>query len=123
LRDKLLAKKHRGEIAGGTPDKILIGELLDDVLKSDIEESTRYIWKLVVEKSLRPAFGNVRAARLSTDLMDQYRDKRTADGRTDATVNRELSIMRTAFHNARKRTPPKVNLVPYFPMVKETTVR
>jgi hypothetical protein len=39
------------------------------------------------------------------------------------TVNRELSIMRTAFHNARKRTPPKVNVVPYFPMVKETTIR
>jgi hypothetical protein len=123
LRDQLLAKKHRGEITGGTPDKVLIGELLDDVLKSDIEESTRYIWKAVVEKNLRPSFGKVRAARLSTDLMDRYREKRTAEGRTDATVNRELSIMRTAFHNARKRTPPKVNVVPYFPMVKETTVR
>ena len=123
LRDQLLAKKHRGEITGGTPDKVLIGELLDDVLKSDIEESTRYIWKAVVEKNLRPSFGKVRAARLSTDLMDRYREKRTGEGRTDATVNRELSIMRTAFHNARKRTPPKVNVVPYFPMVKETTVR
>ena len=123
LRDQLLAKKHRGEITGGTPDKVLIGELLDDVLKSDIEESTRYIWKLVVEKNLRPSFGKVRAARLSTDLMDRYREKRTAHGCTDATVNRELSIMRTAFHNARKRTPPKVTTVPYFPMVKETTVR
>ena len=70
LRDQLLAKKHRGEITGGTPDKVLIGELLDDVLKSDIEESTRYIWKAVVEKNLRPSFGKVRAARLSTDLMD-----------------------------------------------------
>jgi len=30
--------------------------------------------------------------------------------------------LRTAFHNARKRTPPKVYVVPYFPMVKETTV-
>ena len=123
LRDQLLAKKHRGEITGGTPDKVLIGELLDDVLKSDIEDSTRYIWKLVVEKNLRPSFGKVRAARLSTDLMDRYREKRTAHGCTDATVNRELSIMRTAFHNARKRTPPKVTTVPYFPMVKETTVR
>jgi hypothetical protein len=104
LRDQLLAKKHRGEITGGTPDKVLI-------------------WKAVVEKNLRPSFGKVRAARLSTDLMDRYREKRTAEGRTDATVNRELSIMRTAFHNARKRTPPKVNVVPYFPMVKETTVR
>jgi integrase len=78
---------------------------------------------VVVEKNLRPSFGKVRAARLSTDLMDRYREKRTGEGRTDATVNRELSIMRTAFHNARKRTPPKVNVVPYFPMVKETTVR
>jgi integrase len=123
LRDQLLAKKHRGEITGGTPEKVFIGELLDDVLRSDIEESTRYIWNAVVEKNLRPYFGNVRAARLSTDLMEGYREKRTAQGRTDATVNRELSIIRTAFHNARKRTPPKVNVVPYFPMVKETTVR
>ncbi len=123
LRDKLLGKKHRGEITGGAPDKVLIGELLDDVLKSDVEESTRHIWKIVVEKNLRPYFGKVRAARLSTDLMDQYRVKRTGEGRADATVNRELSIVRTAFHNARKRTPPKVNVVPYFPMVKETTVR
>jgi integrase len=55
--------------------------------------------------------------------MDDYRAKRKAEGRTDATVNRELSILRTAFHNARKRTPPKVVTVPYFPMIQEMTVR
>jgi integrase len=55
--------------------------------------------------------------------MDRYRKERRASGCTDATVNRELSIMRTAFHNGRKRTPPKVNVVPFFPMIKETTVR
>jgi len=123
LRDKLLGKKHRREISGGPDERVLVDELLDDVLKSDIEESTRYIWKLVVEKSLRPYFGKTRAARLSTDLLDSYREKRRASGVTDATVNRELSILRTSFHNARKRTPPKVRVVPYFPMVKETTVR
>jgi integrase len=55
--------------------------------------------------------------------MDAYRKKRKRQSRTDATVNRELSIVRTSFHNARKRTPPKVLIVPYFPMVQETTVR
>lgn len=70
LRDKLLAQRHRGEITGGTPDKILIDALLDDVIKSDIEETTRYIWEKVVEKNIRPFFGNTKAARLSTDLMD-----------------------------------------------------
>jgi hypothetical protein len=38
---------------------------LDDVLKSDIEESTRKIWRLVVEKSLRPFFGKLKATRLT----------------------------------------------------------
>ncbi len=32
---------------------------------------------------------------------------------------RELSILRTPFHNARKRTSPKVKIVPYFPVVAE----
>ena len=123
LRDKLLGQRQRREVSGGSPDKVLISELLDDVLKSDIKPSTRYVWQKVVEKNVRPFFGKLRAQRLSTDHMEKYREKRTAEGRTDATVNRELSILRTAFHNGRKRTPPKVNVVLYFPMVAETTVR
>jgi integrase len=123
LRNKLLAKKERGELSGGRPEKVLIGELLDDVLTSDIKESTRYIWKKVIAKNIRPFFGKLRAQRLSTDHMDEYRKKRKAAGRSDSTVNRELSILRTSFHNARKRTPPKVYTVPYFPMMQETTVR
>lgn len=123
LRDKMLGKKSRGEITGGSPDKVLIGELLDDVLKSDIAESTRYIWRLVIDKSLRPFFGRLRAARLTTDKLDEYRSKRKAEGCVDATANRELTILRRAYHVGRKRTPPKVQIVPYFPMVAETNVR
>lgn len=123
LRDKLLARKARGELSGGSADKALITELLDDVLKSDIKSTTRYVWEKVIEKNIRPFFGNLKAQRLSTDLMDKYREKRKGQGRSDATVNRELSILRTAFHNARKRTPPKVLIVPYFPMVAETNIR
>src|SRR5579863_1059417 len=123
LRDKMLAKKSRGELSGGSADKVLITELLDDVLKSDVKPSTRYVWEKVIEKNIRPFFGKIKAQRLTTDLMDKYREKRKGEGRSDATANRELSILRTAFHNARKRTPPKVHIVPYFPMVQETTVR
>src|ERR1017187_7260430 len=123
LRDKLLARKARGELSGGSAEKALITELLDDVLKSDIKSTTRYVWQKVIEKNIRPFFGNLKAQRLSTDLMDKYREKRKGQGRSDATVNRELSILRTAFHNARKRTPPKVLTVPYFPMVAETNIR
>ena len=123
LRDKLIAQRHRGELRGGAPDTVTIGELLDDVLKSDVAESTRYVWKAVVEKNIRPFFGKIRAIKLTTDKMDAYREKRKAEGRTDATANRELSIVRTAFNNARKRSPPKVNVVPFFPMIEEKTIR
>jgi integrase len=122
-RDKMLAKKHRGELSGGAPDKVLIDELLNDVLKSDVKPSTLYIWKKVVEKSIRPFFGKIKARRLSTDHMDDYRAKRKSQGVVDSTVNRELAVLRIAFNNARKRTPPKVYIVPYFPTVKETTIR
>ena len=123
LRDKLLAKKARGEVSGGSPDRVLISELLDDVLKSDIADSTRYIWNLVIEKNIRPFFGKLKAARLTTDKLEEYRKNRTRAGASDATVNRELTILRTSFNNGRKRTPPKVHIVPYFPMVQENNVR
>ncbi len=123
LRDQMLAKKVRGELSATGADKALIGELLDDMLKSDIKPSTRYIMGKVIEKNIRPFFGKLKAQRLTTDLMDKYRVKRRGEKCSDATVNRELSILRTSFHNARKRTPPKVLVVPYFPMVAETNIR
>lgn len=124
LRDKMLGKKSRREITGTGLDKVLIGELLDDVLQSDIQESTRYVWRLVIEKNLRPFFGHLRASQLTTAKMQEYRDQRVKkDGRSEATANRELAILRAAFYGARKVTPPKVAVVPYFPMKKETTVR
>jgi integrase len=97
--------------------------IFSTLLESDIAVSTRKVWKLVTEANLRPFFGHVKAARLTSDIIEQYREKRTGQGRTHATVNRELTILRTAFNNARKRTPPKVHQCPYFPMRRETNVR
>jgi integrase len=126
LRDKLLGQKHRGEISGGHPDRVTVGELLDDLLeyaKTNIRPSTAYVWRLVIAKNLRPFFLTLRAAKVTTEKLKDYRRKRLAEGRADATANRELSILRTAFHNGRKCTPPKVLMVPFFPMTPETNVR
>ena len=41
LRERMVAKKHRGEITGGTPERGRMGERLDEVRKSDIGESAR----------------------------------------------------------------------------------
>jgi integrase len=124
LRNRLLGRKERGEISGGAPNRVLIGELLDDLLKTGKHKpSTLYIWEKVIDKNVRPHFGSIKAARLTTGMMDAYRQQRKEAGASHTTVNRELALVRMAFHVGRKRTPPKVYLVPYFPMVIETNVR
>ena len=126
LRDQLLGKKARGEIGPANTDKVTCGELLDDLLEHaryNAKSSTERVWRLVVESSLRPFFGHRRAAKIDTAILKEYRRKRLAEGRSDATCNRELSMLRIAFNLGRKCTPPKVNLVPYFPIVAETHVR
>ena len=126
LRDQLLGKKARGELGPAAADKVTCAELLDDLLehaRHNVKASTERIWKLVVEASIRPFFGHRKAANLSTAILKEYRRKRLAEGRSEATCNRELSMLRTAFHLGRKCTPPKVGMVPYFPMVAEVHIR
>src|SRR4029077_8183476 len=62
----------------------------------------------------------MKAMKVSTERMNDYREKRKAAGRSDATVNRELSILRTDFNRGRTCTPPKVDRPPYFPIRSET---
>jgi len=122
LRDRLLGQRHRGEIFGGAPDKVTLGELLDDFLKNakaTVRDSTHYIYDKVVEANLRPYFGNLRAAKLTTKHLQEYRAKRLADKRSASTINRELALLRVALRLGQKCTPPKILNVPYFPMASE----
>lgn len=126
LRDQLLGKKARGEMGNPNVQKITCGELLDDLLdyaKCNIRPSTERIWRLVVEANIRPFFGHRKAGSLTTDLLKDYRRLRRNQGRSEATCNRELSILRRALNLGRKCTPPKVTTLPYFPMVAEANVR
>ena len=126
VRDQIVGQKARGEIAIIAPDHVTCGDLLNDLLdhaKANIKASTARIWELVVEVNIRPFFGSLKANAVTTDRLKSYRRKRLADGRSEATCNRELSILRTAFHLGRKCTPPKAANVPFFPMVTESAGR
>jgi len=125
LRDRLLAKKSRGEIAGGAPDRVTIGDLLDDMLKySGADEDTKKIYSYVIEANIRPYFGDLKAARLTTEKLWEYRKDRIRKAAVEhSTVNRETSVLRIAYNFGRKKSPPTVLHVPHFPMVKETNIR
>lgn len=100
-----------------------IGELLDDLVNNTARAETAKVRRYVIEANIRPFFGKIKAKRLTTATIEHYRERRLKDGISDATANRELALVRTALYMARKRTPPKVLNVPYFPMKPETTIR
>ena len=107
-------------------ERITCGELLDDFIEraeANSKPSSVKIWKLVIEAIVRPFFGNIRATALTTEKLKDYRRKRVNQGKSETTCNRELSILRIALNLGRKCTPPKVNTIRYFPMVREENAR
>jgi hypothetical protein len=74
--------------------------------KRDAHVEKRRVYRWCIDANVRPFFGEMKAAAVTTQKLKQYRDKRKADGVKEATCNRELSIA-------------KVASVPYFPMVHE----
>jgi integrase len=126
LRAELLGRKVRGETIHRTVEKIRCDELLNDFLENAEKRnrpSTVSIWRIVTEANVRPFFGHLKAATLTTEKLKEYRRKRLSQGRAETTINRELSILRMAFNLGRKCTPVKVVNVPYFPMARENNVR
>jgi integrase len=127
LRDQILGKKARGEIVASDAGKVTCGELLDDLLvhyeSGNAKPTTTRVFRWCMDANLKPYFGAVKAASLSTQKLKRYREKRKADGVTETTCNRELSILRIALNLGRKCTPAKVVAMPYFPMVHEDNAR
>ena len=95
LRDQLLGRKARGETANVIAARVTCGELLDDLLayaEVNIKPTTAHVWKLCIDANVRPFFGHLKAASLTTAKLQEYRRKRTEGGRSQSTANRELSI-------------------------------
>jgi integrase len=120
-----------------------IGVLLDDLLTDYKINGKRYDWaELVVRVHLRPFFSGMKAASLGTDAIRGYvarrhqPERRTYPGREggkkrervygpaeNATINRELALLRRAYNLGKQATPPKVGAVPFIPMLAENNVR
>jgi hypothetical protein len=125
--EKLL-KRRLAEIETQTyipRQNVRIDELIVDVLtdhKDNGRKSTEQVegrWRL----HLQPFFTRMRASDVTTQHLRRYIAARRDQCAEPATINRELALLRRAFNLGLESTPPKVRIVPHFPMLKESNVR
>ncbi|MBN1458480.1 MAG: tyrosine-type recombinase/integrase [Armatimonadetes bacterium] len=144
-----LLKLRGGEVAKGLPvnpraDKTRVDELLDLVIR-DYETNGKAIRfaRPAVNVHLRSYFGGKRAATITTTDIHCYVEfRRGTDQGTrsyrghlreakripiqpasNATINRELALLKRGFYLGLHHTPPKVAGVPRIPMLAENNVR
>ena len=125
--ERMLAKKL-AEIATHTfieprAERILVEELAQDMLrdyeingrKSLDDAKTRW------EKHLQPVFGQLRAANVNNDDLAGYVSGRQTERASNATINRELAVLKRSFSLGVKVR--KVFAAPSFPRLEERNIR
>jgi integrase len=127
VAEKLL-KRRLAEVETKTfvqTSSVRVDELADDLMHEYREKKRKTLssleqrWRI----HLKPWFTKRRACDVTTVTIRTYIKKRTEQGAANATINRELSVLKRAFHAATESTPPKVRSVPFIPMLKEDNVR
>jgi integrase len=96
---KLITSRSNGTLSVETKG-LLIGALLDDVVRDYRVNGQDVGWCETVVENLRPMFGKLPVSSIRPKHIDAYTDKRLDQGRKPATIENERAILRRAFNLA-----------------------
>jgi integrase len=123
-----LLKQRIGEVAAGREvgkQKATIADLCELVIEDyrvrKLRDLKNVEWRYL--GNIKPAIGSVVASRFGPTQVRAYIAGRRAAGAFDATINRELSIIRRGFFLGSAEVPPIVGKAPHIPKLEEDNVR
>lgn len=123
-----LLRRRLGEIAtgkpaGAGPERIHMAVLFDEFIRDYAANKRKSLYetKLRLDRHLRPFFSQLRAAEVTTARVRSYVESRQSAGASNATINRELAILRRGFQLALDAE--QVLRAPRIKPLKESNIR
>lgn len=124
IRNQFIRDVSAGKVVTSSVDNVTCGELLTQYvthLKAQ-RKPAAYVIERCIEANIRPFFGVKKVSKLQTTDFERYRQKRV-EVVSNATVDHDLTYLKSALFLEYRKTPSRVARVPHMPKSREDNVR